>query len=617
MGERHRYEQGHTTFLGYRIYRKRFLGTAAVVLLLSIAVFSGMLIFFMNTWMSELQEQSQIRFWEGERRLANIQSWTMDYINGLYESTRLMDDVKALFSAADEAQYLRERMRNSLGSPQQVRYFPADIKKLFTGNRSRVSGVTLRSMSGMKAIWLERSGDICLSFGYDDLSDVRQLDGFDGILAASCSVRDLQHMNQTIGIIDFWVDCEDIYEKDENFSADWALLEKDGRMFYDSGLDGRQSLWVELAAREQEQNGWLSDRDGTRFFYVKFTSDQGGYTYVVVKDTASAMRDNLYMLIALLAALVLLDAGVLSSSYVSILADANFLTTIMTMLSDMEGGAFEKIQKMELPVRHRENEYGMIAVALKDVGMKLSGYIETEYILKLKEQETQMRALQHQINPHFLYNTLETLRSKALMQGDRDMADAIAMLGALYRARMHKKESVLLKEEFELLEMYLKIMALRYGDRFVYQTELDPEIENMKTVTFWLQPLAENFFTHGFDRESEYNLLIVSGHAENGGARIEVLDNGAGADPERLPAIRQSMYEGNDDPEADIGLRNVYMRLHYFYRDGFEMDIDNNAEGGFCISIFIPLHAAGSSLETPSKLIPGKVGENVHVGDRG
>lgn len=593
----------HTTFLGYRIYRKKFLGTAAVVLLLSIAVFSGMLIFFVNTWMTDLQGQSQNRFWEGERRLINIQTWTLDYTNGLYESARLMDDVKALFSSADEAQYLQERKKNSLNSSQQVRYLPADIKKLFTGNRSRVSRVMLRSLSGMKTIWLEKSGDICLSFAYNNLEDLRAIgsQGQGEIPVSSYSIRDPEHMSKTIGTMDFWVSSADIYERDESFRGNWALLEKDGQMLYDSGLTERQAGWISLAQQETEQSGWFKDIDENLVYYTKFESGQSSYTYVVVKDVSSAMQDNKYVLIALSAAFILIDMGVLVSSYVSIQADANFLTTIMAMLSGMEEGDFEKIQRMELPVRHKENEYGMIAVALKDVGRKLKGYIETEYILKLKEQETQMRALQHQINPHFLYNTLETLRSKALMQGDRDMADAIAMLGTLYRARMHKKEAVLLKEEFELLEMYLKIMTLRHGDKFVYQTELDPEIENMKTVTFWLQPLAENFFTHGFDRKSEYNLLIVSGHAEDGGARIEVIDNGAGADPKLLPAIRQNMYEGNDDPEADIGLRNVYMRLNYFYRDGFEMDIDSNAEGGFRISIFIP----------------GKVGENVHVGDRG
>lgn len=591
----------HTTFLGYRIYRKKFLGTAAAVLLLSIAVFSGMLIFFVNTWMTDLQGQSQSRFWEGERRLSNIQTWTLDYTNGIYENARLMDDVKALFSSADEAQYLQERKKNSLSSTQQVKYLPADIKKLFTGNRSRVSRVMLRSLSGMKTIWLEKSGDICLSFAYNSVEDLRALNSLGDIPVSSCSIRDPEHMSETIGVMDFWVSSADIYERDESFGGSWALLEKDGQLLYDSGLTERQTAWITLAQRETGQSGWLKDIDGHLIYYVKFESGQSSYTYIVVKEVLSAMQDNKYVLIALSVAFILIDVGVLVSSYVSIQADANFLTTIMTMLSDMEGGNFEKIQKMELPVYHKENEYGMIAVALKDVGMKLNGYIETEYILKLKEQETQMRALQHQINPHFLYNTLETLRSKALMQGDRDMADAIAMLGTLYRARMHKKESVLLKEEFELLEMYLKIMALRHGDKFVYQMELDPKIENIQTVTFWLQPLAENFFTHGFDRESEYNLLIVSGHAENGGARIEVIDNGSGADPKLLPEIRQNMYEGNDDPEADIGLRNVYMRLNYFYRDGFEMDIDNNPEGGFCISIFIP----------------GKVGENVHVGDRG
>ena len=243
----------------------------------------------------------------------------------------------------------------------------------------------------------------------------------------------------------------------------------------------------------------------------------------------------------------------------------------------------------------------MIAVALKDVGEKLQGYIETEYILKLKDQETQMRALQHQINPHFLYNTLEILRSKALLQGDRDMADAIALLGALYRARMHAKDRIALGEEFELLETYLKIMSMRFRDNFVYQVELDDEIAQMETVGFWLQPLAENFFTHGFDRDSLYNLLIVTGHAENGGARIEVIDNGTGIADGRLEGIRKNMYEGNDDPNADIGLRNVYMRLNYFYRDGFTMEIGNSKEGGFKISIFIP----------------GKVEANVHTGDRG
>ena len=144
-------------------------------------------------------------------------------------------------------------------------------------------------------------------------------------------------------------------------------------------------------------------------------------------------------------------------------------------------------------------------------------------------------------------------------------------------------------------------MELRFGDNFFYQVELEDALREIPTVSFWLQPLAENFFTHGFDRESMYNLLIISGHPQGSDTVIEIMDNGSGVPADQLEQVQKTMREGNDDPEADIGLRNVYMRLNYFYGNGFKMEIGNNPEGGFKISI----------------LIPGKVEEDVHIGDRG
>ena len=166
---------------------------------------------------------------------------------------------------------------------------------------------------------------------------------------------------------------------------------------------------------------------------------------------------------------------------------------------------------------------------------------------------------------------------------------------------MHCLGLCIVGEEFKLLEMYLKIMELRFGDNFFYQVELEDALREIPTVSFWLQPLAENFFTHGFDRESMYNLLIISGHAQGPDTVIEIMDNGSGVPADQLEQVQKTMREGNDDPEADIGLRNVYMRLNYFYGNGFKMEIGNNPEGGFKISI----------------LIPGKVEEDVHIGDRG
>lgn len=592
--------KNHSTFLGYRIYRKKFLGTIAVVMILCVAVFGGMLFFFVNHWMGNLRMQAQNQFQNQEYRIERMQNWIGSFINEVYGNKRLMEDLSALFEASDNQQYLEERRENSMMSSEQIRYFPAYAKRLFVDQRSRIQGITLSSESGTKVIWLQ-NGDICVSFDCSSPEEAVRQTGAGNLQVCSYPVRSLHDMGQTLGTMDFWIDAQELYAGEEKLNATCGIFGTDGSLLAGSAGDEVKDQWLRQASQRGVRYGWLEDVESESVFFVKMSSAHGKCSYVMVKSVMEVLQDNSYVIVVVLAALMLIAVGVLLYVYGGMQMDADFLTRIMGMLSDMESGRFDRMRRQELPVRHKENEYGMIAVALKDVGAKLQGYIETEYILKLKEQETQMRALQHQINPHFLYNTLEILRSKALLQGDRDMADAIALLGTLYRARMHKKDRITLREEFELLETYLKIMTMRFRDNFVYQTELDEEIADMETISFWLQPLAENFFTHGFDRESLYNLLIVTGHAEDGGARIEVIDNGSGIAEDRLEEIKRGMYEGNDDPDADIGLRNVYMRMNYFYRDGFTMEIGNNEEGGFRISIFIP----------------GKVVTDVHVGDRG
>lgn len=590
----------HNTFLGYRIYRKKFLGTVAVVVLLCSVVFFGMLFFFVEKWTGDMRIQTQNRFHEKEKRLELLQNWTDDYVNGMYEDAMLMQDLKALFESPTHMQYLRKRCENSLSQSSQIRYFPMDARKLFADRRGRIEAVSLESDTGVKVIWQDR-GELYVSFDFADAREAVEAMELGDLEVSSYLIRDPKDMGQVMGTMRLWVDSGDIYEESSSPQASWALFDPRGKILEESGVNDAQERWLTEASQKGTSYGWLDDTGLDQVFFVKMTSGHDSFSYVTVKSVREIIADNFFVAAVLAGALVVLAAGVILFSYMEIGADAEFLSCIMRMLSDMENGHFEDIQKQELPLRHKENEYGMIAVALKDVGAKLQGYIETEYILKLKDQETQMRALQHQINPHFLYNTLEILRSKALLQGDRDMADAIALLGALYRARMHKKDRITLGEEFELLETYLKIMSMRFRDNFVYQMELDEEIAGIETISFWLQPLAENFFTHGFDRDSLYNLLIVTGHAENGGARIEVMDNGSGVAEGQLEETRKNMYEGNDDPAADIGLRNVYMRMNYFYRNGFTMEIGNNEEGGFRISIFIP----------------GKVVTDVHTGDRG
>lgn len=592
--------KGHSTFWEYRIYRKKFLGTIAVVILLCLSAFSGVLFFFIRNWINDVRIQSQYRFQQKERQMENVQTWTQSYVEGLYTDTALMEDLKALFCSASNQEYIAKRRENSLNNDSEIRYMPADIKRLFTDGRTKIRGVTLRSDTGIKALWMNNY-DLWVDFDHYTVEDVALISGFGDIMASSYSIRDPENMSVSMGTMDFWISTSDFYEVNDEINASWGIFDSEGNILAHSMLSAQQEAELSQAALRGVQFGWLDDTGNRKVFFTKYTSNQGTFSYVVTKSVGELVADNYYIICVIAGTLLLIALGVMLFTNMQLKTDYDFLSKIIHMLSHMESGEFEAVQKEDLRSERRKNEYGMIAIALKDVGAKLQGHIEREYVWKLKEQETQMRALQHQINPHFLYNTLEMLRSKALVEGDRDTADAIAMLGALYRARTHTKDTITLGEEFKLLEMYLKIMALRFGDNFFYQTELEDALAEIPTVSFWLQPLAENFFTHGFDRESMYNLLIINGHAEGADAVIEIIDNGSGVPADQLEQVQQAMREGNDDPEADIGLRNVYMRLNYFYGNGFTMEIGNNPEGGFKISI----------------RIPGKVEEDVHIGDRG
>ena len=584
-------------FLGYRIYRIKFIKIVGFVFLISAFVFWGVMVFLLNTWMNDLWKQAQDAFMEREKRLGSIRQRVMDYTNGMYEDAKLMEDTKALFEAHDEAEYIQIRRENSLGSNTQIGYLPANIKKKLFDSQNQIAVVTLESDSGVKVLWMEY-GNIRFGYGAEKVKGIMTRYGRGEVVVANCAIRNPKHMDQTLVRLSFWVHSWDIY--DENtVPAKWELVDENGRFLLGNmPADQGGQIYRELEG-EERQSGWMRGQ-GMPVFFVKQVSGENGHSFLVAKDISSVLADNRYTVAVMVVAFVMVALGVLACFYGGIQSEAVFMSIIKDLLSSMEHGDFNRMEELRLPVRHRQNEYLIIAENLKDVGMKLKGYIETEYILKLKEQESQMRALQHQINPHFLYNSLEMLQSKALVQGDRDMAEAIAMLGSLYRARARKPDAVTLKEEFSSLEMYLKIMALRFGNCFVFQMEMDEGIGEILTVNFWMQPLAENFFAHGFRQENDYNLLIVNGCAKEDGAEIVIMDNGSGADALRLTEIRRNMMEGNDEAGADIGLRNVYMRLKYFYGSRFTMDVGNNAEGGFCISIFIP----------------GKA-KNVHIDDCG
>ena len=208
----------------------------------------------------------------------------------------------------------------------------------------------------------------------------------------------------------------------------------------------------------------------------------------------------------------------------------------------------------------------MLADEINDMIENLDILIKKEYLLKINQQQIEMKAMLYQINPHFLYNTLEVIRAQSNIQGNVEVSDALFDLGSMYRMLSKLNDTIPLRQEIDLLRHYLNILELGNQDNFYYEIDVDSELMELDTVKFWMQPLAENYFVHGYDREKEYNLFSVQGQLQDGIYQILIMDNGIGMEESEIEKLNQELAHQEGLPKENIGVRNVCQRLKYFYR---------------------------------------------------
>lgn len=574
------------SFLKISVYRRRFTGTVCSIIFISLFCLFFALCFFTTIWADNRWQEVQSSFMTLEQQKRDRSEQLENYVNGIYAKPSLMEDTKTLFESTSEQDYTKLREENSARSNTQIAWLPGDMRKLFVNSQLKVNAVTVRSPEGLKIIWLDNlSGNMRVTYGLRGEWQLIDRTDRDTVLE-SFEVRSPDSVMKSLGTLTFYGSSKDIY-KGSSQAYDWALIK--GKMIsYENVKGEREREWILTASEKDAFQGWFLWKGRLPVFYFEFVNSSGDSEYISAVDIVSLWRANGAGAATLAVTVLVLAAGAVMVAFFNLQGEARFLSHIMDMLKTMEHGSFIEVGTMVMKRGSHYNEYTLIADALSEVSVKLDGYIRKEYLLKLKQQETAMRALRHQINPHFLYNTLESIRARALVLKDRETAEAIEGLGRLYRTLIRCPEVIPLQKEVEVLEMYLKLMSLRFSDTFVYRVDIEEEAKDADTIAFWLQPLAENFFNHGMDQESEFNLLMLEAVKKADGILVTMSDNGRGILEDRLLEIRKNMVEGGDDPGADIGLRNVYMRLSYFYGEAFSMNIENQAAGGLKIDIFLP-----------------------------
>lgn len=210
-----------------------------------------------------------------------------------------------------------------------------------------------------------------------------------------------------------------------------------------------------------------------------------------------------------------------------------------------------------------------------------------------QQQKMEFKMLSSQINPHFLYNTLETIRMKAHVVGDFEVANAIKLLGKSMRHFLESSGgAVSLESELEYVRIYLEIQKIRFRDKFDYAFHIDESVDcrEYKIIPLLLQPIVENAMVHGLEEKAGGGLIEIGVRAEEGEKLlVRVSDNGCGMSREAMEELDGKINAPKEKLSGSIGLYNVQRRIKMFYGENYGIEIFSRPDAGTRVTVTLPL----------------------------
>lgn len=426
--------------------------------------------------------------------------------------------------------------------------------------------------------------------GYDQGRDFYFV-GESGSLVNVRNIRDVSSLDFfTMGTMLTYIDVKLLiqkYQRQIPYHSDLSfIIVKDGKLLIQEELSRKivQSL-------PNLEDGFSFYRDGDQSYFITVVTgaDKGwtfiGYTSVNdIRDLNKTLWTVMILLHFILAVILILVGRV----YVR-----HFTSPLELLSRDLR--AFEEnVFSIELRPLPYENVTEEIEALYRDVElalMKIQDQVYKDYVKQMSLQKAQLQMLRSQINPHFLYNTLDSISWMAKSSGEPDLSRMTVALGRLLRRSLNeRRERISLKEELILLDDYLAIQKVRFQEKLNWSCEIEPEPESVLMLPFLLQPLVENAIKYGIE-EGEGNLSVSLRivHGDNRMIRIIVCDSGGGFPRVLLDCYKErGMEKLITDDMLGVGLKNIYERIQLYYQGKGNLVISNRPEGGACSMVEFP-----------------------------
>ncbi|NLY18224.1 MAG: sensor histidine kinase [Clostridiaceae bacterium] len=260
-------------------------------------------------------------------------------------------------------------------------------------------------------------------------------------------------------------------------------------------------------------------------------------------------------------------------------------------------GKMKKVEEGDLNITtviEGDDEVGILDRQFNSMAYRLKNLINENYIQSLEKREAELNALQLQINPHFLYNTLESISAIAAINNCFDICSICQKLGDMFRYNINsvQNEFVYLRDEIKHIKNYIYIQEIRFEGRFSVEYEIPDELMYCRIQKFILQPIVENALSHGLEGKEGEGKIVISAWTTNNVLYISVKDNGVGIPPEKLEKLN-NLFSDNDinakeSVKKSIGLKNVDARIKIVNGSAYGISVKSSINAGTEVVISLP-----------------------------
>jgi two-component system sensor histidine kinase YesM len=388
---------------------------------------------------------------------------------------------------------------------------------------------------------------------------------------------------QNTGQLVVYYDSTRVWESLENYKDDFIgtilVLSSSGEVIFDSSdtYYGKKYPYADHINSLYE-----SDEVTEGVSITKLTNTLGGFTVLSVapKEELVASYRGIRNTIITLSTLSIFFAILMSSFFINKFAQRTHNIIRFT----------KKVKNGDLTARItdvKNDELGQISKSFNDMLDELNLYIDRVFKAEVKQKHTELAALEARVNPHFLYNTLEVIRMRAISQGATDVGEMIYSLSVLFKSYVRQKPRYTLKDELEACQLYLELFRIRYKDKFSYSMDYDKDLEDKIVLKMSLQPIIENYILHGLRADKSDNIITITVTKDDEILRVEVKDNGQGIPAEKMDHIKEGLLNPDVYSES-FGLRSINERLKLLYGSRYGIDIQSEVDKGTIVTVWFP-----------------------------